>query len=449
MSPEPNKSNPTDSKVDREQKQRVEKVREVDPDEQARQQKRNQFKAMMDADNDKTAEEEPRSPSPYETQFYESNQSQSNLDQGSVPSPPYSPPPDVSTPPAAIEATNEDLPQSNGFWSDVDLPDQPIQPPTYQDDTVQPTAGPTAQKGGKTAKKELEPSPFGPPGKMGKVKASPQKHEAASSKSGKQKELIPPQSQKVARSEKEQEEKAAPVGRYWTPEGEQKEITNIPAAKQKDAVKGKVERVEREEEPKTGGTKGQPMQPSEQFESVKQFEPSMKQAGEKKGDGPQKHVEIVPPSTPHLPAAVEPIAMNAAVQATPYLSPEVLPLFYQMVGSILVMSTRPGVSRTEVTLNSPAFASSKFYGSTIEIIKYSTAPDSLNIRLSGSNEAVTKFNQNIPSLLAAFQNGNFKFRIGRLDAVYSAERPVFRRKDQREGGEMGGDFGGDKKGKQR
>ena len=124
------------------------------------------------------------------------------------------------------------------------------------------------------------------------------------------------------------------------------------------------------------------------------------------------------------------MAASATSAAASYLHPQVQPLFYQMVGTIQVMKNQ-GVNTTEITLNNPAFAGSKFYGTSIEITKYASAPDSLNIRLSGTNEAVTEFNKNIPSLVAAFSSGKFQFRIGRIDAVYSADKPVFRRKDEK------------------
>jgi hypothetical protein len=107
-----------------------------------------------------------------------------------------------------------------------------------------------------------------------------------------------------------------------------------------------------------------------------------------------------------------------------------------MVGTILVM-TNQGISTTEILLNNPAFAGSKFFGASIEIIKYSSAPDSLNIRLSGSNEAVTAFNQSIPGLMAAFQTGGFQFRIGRIEATYAIDRPAFHRKEERQGNNSG------------
>jgi hypothetical protein len=36
--------------------------------------------------------------------------------------------------------------------------------------------------------------------------------------------------------------------------------------------------------------------------------------------------------------------------------------------------------------------------------------------------------------MAAFQTGHFSFRVGRIDAEYSTDRPVLRRKESTEGG---------------
>jgi hypothetical protein len=96
-----------------------------------------------------------------------------------------------------------------------------------------------------------------------------------------------------------------------------------------------------------------------------------------------------------------------------------------------VMAAPPGISRTEIVLNNPAYAHSRFFGSTITIEKYATAPDSFNIRLTGNNAAVTSFRDHIPSLLAGFQNSNLPFRVHRIEAEYTMERPVYRRKERR------------------
>ena len=148
----------------------------------------------------------------------------------------------------------------------------------------------------------------------------------------------------------------------------------------------------------------------------------------------QTSATIVQPAVPQFAPDIQPLAQAAATQAAPYLTADTMALFYQMVGTIYVMTAPTGISRTEIVLNTPAFATSKFFGSTITIEKYATAPDSLNIRLTGSNEAVQSFNQNISSLVAAFEQGKFAFRIGRIEASYqTVDKPVFRRKER--GGE--------------
>src|SRR3990167_7413066 len=176
--------------------------------------------------------------------------------------------------------------------------------------------------------------------------------------------------------------------------------------------------------------------------TVLPFLPEAKEKGEgssdkdsdsKKGKGsPTKEVtSITPPTLMVLPSEVVPIAQTASSQAAPFLSPETLSLYYQMVGNITAMVAPNGDSHTEFVLNAPGFANSKFYGATISIDRFSTAPYQLNIRLTGSQEAVTAFNQNLPSLMNAFRQGNFSFTVNRLDAVY--EKPIFRRKEKTKG----------------
>jgi len=154
---------------------------------------------------------------------------------------------------------------------------------------------------------------------------------------------------------------------------------------------------------------------------------------EREGKGrQQKHAEkqealqIDSPTLTQLPGFAIPIAGAAAAAASPYLGPEALAVYFHMIGTITAMVSPRGDSRTEFVLNAPQFAGSKFYGATISIERYSTAPYQINIRLTGSNDAVNAFNQNLPNLLAAFQNGKFSFTVNRIEAVY--EKPLFRRK---------------------
>jgi len=110
------------------------------------------------------------------------------------------------------------------------------------------------------------------------------------------------------------------------------------------------------------------------------------------------------------------------------LSPQVQELFDKMVGVMTVMHLQ-GMTETSFSLTSPKFASSVFFGAQIIIKEFSTAPQALNVQLNGSMQAVSLFQANAGNLMAAFQAGNYNFRINRLETNYiSDETPLFQRK---------------------
>ena len=80
-------------------------------------------------------------------------------------------------------------------------------------------------------------------------------------------------------------------------------------------------------------------------------------------------------------------------------------------------------------MNNPKYANSKFFGSTIEITRFSTAPQAFNIQLTGTNEAVAAFKQHAGDLRKAFEKEGFT--IGQLRVDY--KQPHFRRKEEGEG----------------
>jgi hypothetical protein len=401
----PSDSNkPIDRQSQREAAQRIEKVGEVDPDEQARQRR---FQEIMQSNAEEDEEKNSAQlPSPFDLSGARDSSS-SDFGMDEIPSSSYSQPPTLS-PSAQGAKSDEDLPQSDQFWQETDLPDQPPGKPQFQEKTG---------KAGSSGAKKMEPktSLFGLPGKGGA------KGEGAS---------------KMGSSKKKPPAEETPSGRYWNPEtelsGGRPGFTSDESKK-----KAKKDSLSALNAPETSEDKSEDQTPgkvsTDRFASVLQKAQKDKSDQEKKQGGKKKEeIQIISPSMPELPAWVQPSAIAATQAAASYLRPEAVSLFYQMVGSIGVMSAPPGISRTELTLNNPAFANSKFFGATIELIKYSTAPDSYNIRLSGSNEAVAAFNQNLGGLTAAFQTGHFSFRIGRIDAEYSVDRPVLRRKESRE-----------------
>ncbi len=116
-----------------------------------------------------------------------------------------------------------------------------------------------------------------------------------------------------------------------------------------------------------------------------------------------------------------------AIKASSGIQEQIMPLLEKMVGVIL-HSMKEGITKTEILLNSHDLKNSVFYGSTITLEKYATAPDSFNITLTGSNEAVNLFNNNIEGLSRIFNTGDFEFNIGNINAEYALERPLFKRK---------------------
>ncbi|MBX7066726.1 MAG: hypothetical protein K1X28_05800 [Parachlamydiales bacterium] len=492
-------------------KGKVEKVREIDADEQT---KKKRFMKYYRGVEEEGEEEGTSRPSPFDLYSGKSTGEGTETSLGSstpqsefedvedavVPGPSYTPPPDVQASPEEDndEVTEGALPQSDDFWQDFDLPDQPQPPTTFQETTGLAKGQPLAEKyvpegkgaptvgehrkrvkdihkreeevgllKGKVEKKQevheklekrkTEPSVFGPPGKP------PAKEKKAAEP------LQPPPLKKEVKAKEREEE------RPWVsaPHEKQKELRREPTVgKAKEEIKAKklpspMEELAKPVQPRAKEMReAHPMARPKEKEAKKEEEetvlpipreigaaPVMQGEREGRGGGgkkgrEEKILEIEPPSLPQLPANIQPMAMAATSQVATYLTPQTVSLFFQMVGTIFVMQGPQAVNRTEIILNNPSYANSKFYGATITIEKYATAPDSFNIRLTGSHEAVVSFKENIPSLMSAFENGNFNFRIGRIDVEYTLERPIFRRKEKGEGrGEAGGGDLGERRNK--
>lgn len=391
---------------------KVEKVRRVD--EAENEGTRKKFRKFMDEDEkpEKTA----REPSPFETGFHKAEKEVGSIfheithpiddleqiENKAISSPEKSPPPNVNAPREETSKTSAPLPRSHEFWEETSSSSE--KKPKIQE-TKEVSESPQKKK----AKEQVSLS---------------QETDALTAKKGAKKIAKEKQEGITVPLEEEKKIKSAPSGKI-TPEEEAK--TRAPVSK-------KAKEKERALSP---------LHPEALPVDKKKLNKDDDAEG-KQGAKTPNIIELTDPSQAHMPPSVVPLAQAATTQATSYLNSETNPLFFQMVGTIYVMTGTPGINRTEIALTSPSFSNSKFFGSKIIIEKYATAPDSLNIRLTGPDEAVQSFNQNISNLYAAFQNGTFDFRIGRITAEYSADRPVFKRRD-REGKSGGGDFSGEKK----
>ena len=107
------------------------------------------------------------------------------------------------------------------------------------------------------------------------------------------------------------------------------------------------------------------------------------------------------------------------------LSPEVYELFEKMVGAIIVQEDS-GVTSTTLTLKMPH---SIFDKAEVRFDRYQTAPNSFNLELKGSPEAVEKFAANIADLAAAFKQGEHAFEVNILRPSLIQKKRLIRRKE--------------------
>jgi hypothetical protein len=380
-------------------------------DEEARPKKR--FQSMMQPADDKSDETEPdtrettSTPSPYETSFRTQTppspppeQEQENEE---IPTfaQPMAPQIDNFAPSIdPLSNEEKDLPISNSFYQTDDY-DATVPYPQYVDDTSRPPTAPSQpqekeQEKGKQKlpnhpmmgqKKPPAPSPFMPTPKKGKTEQAPHAKEMPKGN------LPPP---------KPAPPLPHPGFRPTAP------LPNIPRPKEQTPTSSRPTDRRQRVAPK-------PVEPEKEAE--RKIAPTTKTSKDEEGTKEKKTTpDILPVTQTPLPADVQPLAIAATVAAQPYLSPEVLSLYHQMVGTIFVMSGPKGVSRTEFVLNNPKFANSKFYGSSIEITRYSTAPNSFNIQLSGNTQAVDAFLQYKGELQRAFEKQGIN--IGQLQVNY-------------------------------
>ncbi len=158
--------------------------------------------------------------------------------------------------------------------------------------------------------------------------------------------------------------------------------------------------------------------------------------GEKRRRSPgeliAESVAAPPPAGSLTPSTTLPTTPVGVSSTSPYaeIHPEILDFFERLVGVMTVMQTA-GITETTMTLNEKTFANSPLLGASITIRTYDIAPKEMNVEFSGSPQALAQMQQNLPSLLAAFQAGNYNFVVKRFDfKVRAAERPIFKRKEE-------------------
>lgn len=331
----------------------------------------------------------------------------------------------------------DDLPRSQAFWQETDLPDAPPKPAQLQET---PAAG-------------------------NKKKSEKENHDALISEKKKKKELAVAIQLKKESEEKQKtsgavpwhtapskeealkKEKEAPVKKQALEDAEKRRLATFYAEKEQEKLPKELPKEFLKEKTSATVHSSKQAEPLEKVEkkatlsqiwepektNSKKFHEEKEKADLKKKDS--KNDKLNPGFIPEpLPSFVQSVAASAQISAAPYLSPETAALFSKLVGTIFFMtSATPGISRTEIVLNADSFRNSPFYNSKIVLEKYATAPDAFNIRLIGNPEATKTFDQNSGNLIAAFtaayEERRVQFRIGRLEVSLDMDKPLFRRKE--------------------
>lgn len=339
------------------------------------------------------------------------------------------------TPASKGKAPKEEIDQKTGLPISTQKAEKAV-PPSKQEEPAAPQARPskempTPPTQARGAKVSAMPQPKGestkPEQKKGKEPTESTEEAPYPTFQQQVKGTVPGKQEAPVSKKGEQQKQQEPAGPAFAPEQQM-------PFEDRTFKRG---RKEEEKEPKYGGLQSF----AKSFSSVQIMDRgSGEKEGRQKGEESKVH-GVQGPSSNVIPFTPEIAgnASNATTQLTPYITPEVQNLFTQMVGTIIIMTTPPGITQTQVVLNSPAFANSVFNGSVITLERYATAPDSFNIKLTGSTEAVNVFNNNLDGLATAFQKGRFKFRVGRLEASYEPTRALFRRKES--AGGTGSDVG--------
>ncbi len=340
-----------------------------------------------------------------------------------------SPVPSTTPSPAFSNKTDptEDLPSSDGFWQSAPLnnPEKPkkIQEVTEPNNSHQKAS---AKSSPKTAEEELllEAKKLTSSSKKGIKGKNP--FEVSSKKEPSPKT-----------SEKEKTEKTQPITlpekRASHLEKEQEKLSLPEKTVSKKTVSEPVPQEEKSTHSKKRKTTPKKSQEKTALKHIADnFAPMLVLPSKKEEAQLQKEKNkenlsdnLVEPVK--IPAEIAAQGIAATTHLPSYVSPQVQNLFAQMVSTVVVMQQK-GITTTQVELNSPYFEKSIFRGAVISIDRYSTAPGSFNIRLSGSPEAVQLFEKNIPTLQAAFERGRFSFRVSRLESSLKGEKHLIQRK---------------------
>jgi len=122
-------------------------------------------------------------------------------------------------------------------------------------------------------------------------------------------------------------------------------------------------------------------------------------------------------------AALDQISSTGKAAPSASIDPsiQITQLFEKLVSALTHMH-KEGINETSIELSSSGFSSSVFFGATLTLTEYNTAPKIFNVHLTASPEGVALFEAHASELAAALHKGNFGFGVHRLDTELQGER---------------------------
>ena len=240
-----------------------------------------------------------------------------------------------------------------------------------------------------------------------------------------------PEEQPQQQSQNQQsEQQSQPAEQKQQPESKQakaSETTPVPVQpqtkKSEETKKGAPKAATKIEE--TTAAKAPPEEVAK-IQKEKQKKDQAEKVAESGGVTPTQTPEGMPIAAPGA-EAPPPSYLN--------LPPAVFELFDKMVSYITIEHSKSGTTTATVHID---MKGSVFDGAKLELKRVPTAPNTFNIQLQGTPEAVQLFNSNAQDLAAAFQYGKYSFdvnvqRASLLDEYRSKARRVTRKSDTEKG----------------
>ncbi len=134
--------------------------------------------------------------------------------------------------------------------------------------------------------------------------------------------------------------------------------------------------------------------------------------------------------------AVTETASNMAPSFSSGLSDHIEALFEKMASQMIVMDLA-SETQTSFSLDNPQFSSSSFFGTTIIIKEFATAPKAFNIEIISNPLAIGTIQRNQQQLLSLFAQGNFHFTVHRLETQIEQDsnRPLLHRHEEEDQGQ--------------